>query len=30
MTDNYEFNRSMHKQSENEYSPYNEEQANII
>ena len=28
MTDNYEFNRSMHKQSENEYSPYNDKQAN--
>ena len=28
MTDNYEFNRSMHKQSDNEYSPYNDKQAN--
>jgi len=28
MTDNYEFNRSMHKQSEDEYSPYNDKQAN--
>ena len=28
MTDNYEYNRSMHRQSENEYSPYNDKQAN--
>ena len=28
MTDNYEFNRSMHKQSDNEYSPYNDKQWN--
>ena len=28
MTDNYEFNRSMHLQNENEYSPYNDKQAN--
>ena len=28
MTDNYEFNRSMHRQTENEYSPYNDKQAN--
>ena len=28
MTDNYEFNRSMHSQSENEYSPYTDKQYN--
>ena len=28
MTDNYEFNRSMHTQSENEYSPYTDKQYN--
>ena len=28
MTYNYEFNRSMHRQNENEYSPYNDKQAN--
>ena len=28
MTDNYEFNLSMHRQNENEYSPYNDKQAN--
>ena len=28
MTDNYEFNRSMHNQSESEYSPYSDKQYN--
>jgi hypothetical protein len=28
MTDNYEYNRSMHSQSENEYSPYTDKQYN--
>ena len=28
MTDYYEFNRSMHRQTENEYSPNNDKQAN--
>ena len=28
MTDNYELNRSMHRQSDNEYSPYNDKQWN--
>lgn len=28
MTDNYEYNRSMHTQSENEYSPYTDKQYN--
>jgi hypothetical protein len=28
MTDNYEYNRSMHPQSENEYSPYTDKQYN--
>ena len=28
MTDNYEFNHSMHRQSDNEYSPYNDKQWN--
>ena len=28
MTDNYEFNRSMHPQNENEYSPYVDKQYN--
>ena len=28
MTDNYEFNRSMHKQFDEEYSPYNDKQWN--
>jgi hypothetical protein len=28
MTDNYEYNRSMHSQNENEYSPYTDKQYN--
>ena len=28
MTDNYEYNRSMHNQSENDYSPYTDKQYN--
>ena len=28
MTDNYDYNRSMHTQSENEYSPYTDKQYN--
>ena len=28
MTDNYEYNRSMYPQSENEYSPYSDKQYN--
>jgi len=28
MTDNYEYNRSMHKQNDNDYSPYADKQSN--
>jgi hypothetical protein len=28
MTDNYEYNRSMHKQTDNDYSPYADKQSN--
>lgn len=28
MTDNYEYNRSRHRQNDNEYSPYSDKQAN--
>ena len=28
MTENYEFNRSMHMQTEDQYSPYYDKQAN--